>query len=111
MRLHVPLPVWQHAQYPDVRQNSQALATCPLHADGHHVQGLLCLAASACVPGWTPQYGAKATWWQNALLFLSLYIVALGTGGIKPNVSAFGADQFDETNPTVCFCTLLWVYR
>lgn len=24
--------------------------------------------------------------------------MALGTGGIKPNVSAFGAEQFDESN-------------
>lgn len=26
-------------------------------------------------------------------------MIALGTGGIKPNVSAFGADQFDERIP------------
>jgi dipeptide/tripeptide permease len=28
--------------------------------------------------------------------FPAIYIIALGTGGIKPNVSTMGADQFDE---------------
>jgi peptide/histidine transporter 3/4 len=58
--------------------------------------GMLMLAASAWVPGLTPQPDTYANALQNAALYTSLYIVALGTGGIKPNVSAFGADQFDE---------------
>lgn len=35
----------------------------------------------------------------NWLLYGALYTIALGTGGIKPNVSAFGADQFDMRFP------------
>lgn len=31
-----------------------------------------------------------------AVIFPAIYIIALGTGGIKPNVSTMGADQFDE---------------
>lgn len=33
---------------------------------------------------------------QLAVLYIGLYLIALGNGGIKPNVSSFGADQFDE---------------
>ena len=33
---------------------------------------------------------------QIETFFLGLYIIALGTGGIKPNVATLGADQFDE---------------
>jgi solute carrier family 15 (peptide/histidine transporter), member 3/4 len=35
---------------------------------------------------------------QDAVLWTALYLVALGTGGIKPNVSTFGADQFEKGN-------------
>lgn len=35
---------------------------------------------------------------QTAAVFVSLYLIALGTGGIKPCVSSFGADQFDESD-------------
>ncbi|CAH2045803.1 unnamed protein product [Thlaspi arvense] len=40
-----------------------------------------------------------ATMAQQAVLFSGLYLIALGTGGIKPCVSSFGADQFDQTDP------------
>ncbi|KAG5175873.1 POT family-domain-containing protein [Tribonema minus] len=34
-----------------------------------------------------------------ALLFVGIYTIAIGTGGIKPNVSTFGADQFKDSCP------------
>ena len=33
------------------------------------------------------------------MLFIALYTISLGTGGIKPNVSSFGADQFNDDDP------------
>ncbi|PON54123.1 Proton-dependent oligopeptide transporter [Trema orientale] len=45
---------------------------------------------SACPPGTVTQ--------STAFLF-GIYLVALGTGGIKPCVSPFGADQFDDSDP------------
>ncbi|XP_020197698.1 protein NRT1/ PTR FAMILY 8.2-like [Aegilops tauschii subsp. strangulata] len=65
---------------------------------GRRGLGLLTLAAS--VKGLVPTCAAKGvcdpTAGQTAAVFVGLYLVALGTGGIKPCVSSFGADQFDE---------------
>lgn len=33
------------------------------------------------------------------MLYLSLYLIALGTGGLKSSVSGFGTDQFDDKDP------------
>ncbi|ONK81034.1 uncharacterized protein A4U43_C01F24530 [Asparagus officinalis] len=33
------------------------------------------------------------------ILYMSLYLIALGTGGLKSSVSGFGTDQFDEKDP------------
>ncbi|CAI9758968.1 unnamed protein product [Fraxinus pennsylvanica] len=33
---------------------------------------------------------------QMGILYLALYLIALGTGGLKSSVSGFGTDQFDE---------------
>ncbi|TYJ06476.1 hypothetical protein E1A91_A12G236300v1 [Gossypium mustelinum] len=36
---------------------------------------------------------------QLIILYLALYLTALGTGGLKSSVSGFGSDQFDESDP------------
>lgn len=40
-----------------------------------------------------------ATSLQLGAFFAGLYILALGTGGTKPNISTIGADQFDDFDP------------
>ncbi|KAK1355830.1 Proton-dependent oligopeptide transporter family [Heracleum sosnowskyi] len=36
---------------------------------------------------------------QVGIFYCALYIIAIGTGGTKPNISTMGADQFDEYEP------------
>ncbi|CAN1244691.1 Protein NRT1/ PTR FAMILY 3.1 [Linum perenne] len=45
---------------------------------------------------------------QLAILYISLLLGALGAGGIRPCVVAFGADQFDESDPKQA--TKTWKY-
>lgn len=74
----------------------------PQHIAWFGLQGMVTLALSTWIPGLQPMHeGDTANWLQNLALYGSLYIVALGTGGIKPNVSAFGADQFDMSDAKV----------
>ncbi|GAB4822621.1 hypothetical protein N2152v2_009667 [Parachlorella kessleri] len=61
--------------------------------------GLVGLALSAGVPGLHPTGGEDASSGQLALFWTAMYLMALGTGGIKPCVSSFGADQFNEDDP------------
>ncbi|EFJ40034.1 hypothetical protein VOLCADRAFT_70090, partial [Volvox carteri f. nagariensis] len=64
-----------------------------------YLVGMVMLALTSWLPGLTPPDGDEATWPQLGALIASLSVIALGTGGIKPNVSAFGADQFNEADP------------
>ncbi|XP_022041361.1 protein NRT1/ PTR FAMILY 5.2 [Helianthus annuus] len=36
---------------------------------------------------------------QTAIFYTALYIIAVGAGGTKPNISTMGADQFDDFSP------------
>ncbi|WOL00711.1 protein NRT1/ PTR FAMILY 8.1 [Canna indica] len=66
-----------------------------------YIVGLLLLTMTASVKGLEPHCSngvCNPTRGQIAGVFVALYLIALGTGGIKPCVSSFGADQFDETD-------------
>ncbi|TVU40103.1 hypothetical protein EJB05_13552, partial [Eragrostis curvula] len=66
-----------------------------------YIAGLTLLTASAAVPGLRPStdVNASPSGGQSAAFFVALYMIAVGTGGIKPCVSSFGADQFDDADP------------
>uniref|UniRef100_A0A0D6QXA6 Major facilitator superfamily (MFS) profile domain-containing protein n=1 Tax=Araucaria cunninghamii TaxID=56994 RepID=A0A0D6QXA6_ARACU len=66
------------------------MATLTLSASVSFLKPPSC-TGSSCPTASPAQYG---------VFFLGLYLIALGTGGIKPCVSSFGADQFDDTDPT-----------
>ncbi|KAG0468239.1 hypothetical protein HPP92_017567 [Vanilla planifolia] len=66
-----------------------------------YIIGLVLLTMSASVKGLKPICNdgvCDPTGGQTAAVFVALYLIALGTGGIKPCVASFGADQFDESD-------------
>ncbi|KAK1416150.1 hypothetical protein QVD17_31938 [Tagetes erecta] len=66
--------------------------------------GMVSLTLSAILPKLRPppcqngQVCEEANTGQQAILYISLLLTAIGSGGIRPCVVAFGADQFDETD-------------
>ncbi|CAN6324611.1 unnamed protein product [Urochloa humidicola] len=70
--------------------------------------GVMILTISTAAPGLRPPPCADAkgvspecvpaNGTQLGVLYLGLYLTALGTGGLKSSVSGFGSDQFDEAH-------------
>ncbi|XP_039145725.1 LOW QUALITY PROTEIN: protein NRT1/ PTR FAMILY 8.1-like [Dioscorea cayenensis subsp. rotundata] len=68
-----------------------------------YIFGLALLSMTTCINGLKPSSCngrdvCHPKQVQSAVVFVALYLIALGTGGIKPCVSSFGADQFDESD-------------
>ncbi|XP_057416037.1 protein NRT1/ PTR FAMILY 5.1-like [Lotus japonicus] len=63
--------------------------------------GLLVLTSSLKGLGPTCENGVckEASNFQLAFFYLSIYTIAIGSGAVKPNMSTFGADQFDDFKP------------
>ncbi|XVE91417.1 hypothetical protein REPUB_Repub01dG0007700 [Reevesia pubescens] len=70
-----------------------------------YLLGMIILTLSAALPQLRPppcegnQVCQEANGNQVAILYLSLLLAALGSGGIRPCVAAFGAEQFVEEDP------------
>ncbi|KAH9611900.1 hypothetical protein KSS87_002625 [Heliosperma pusillum] len=68
-----------------------------------NLQGLLILTVQAqkpspCLPNITNNLCDEVTGAKAVVLFIGLYLVALGVGGIKGSLPPHGANQFDENS-------------
>lgn len=76
---------------------------------------MISLTLSAVVPQLRPppckgeEICQQANAGQLAILYLSLLLSAIGSGGIRPCVVAFGAEQLDESDPKQS-STKTWTY-
>ncbi|WOL14272.1 protein NRT1/ PTR FAMILY 4.4-like [Canna indica] len=72
------------------------------------LSGFILLSVQAHLPQLKPppcnmtsgdQYCTEATGFKATIFFLALYLVALGSGCLKPNMISHGADQFGRDDP------------
>jgi len=71
-----------------------------------YILGMVLLTLAVSLPSLRPpecesdsNLCEKASKLQIGIFYLALYVLAVGTGGTKPNISTMGADQFDAFDP------------
>ncbi|XP_022847158.1 protein NRT1/ PTR FAMILY 5.2-like [Olea europaea var. sylvestris] len=78
-------------------------------ASAIYLVGMCLLTLAVSLPGLRPpscghqvkevDCDRHASTFQVGIFYCALYIIAVGTGGTKPNISTMGADQFDDFEP------------
>ncbi|CAJ1949363.1 unnamed protein product [Sphenostylis stenocarpa] len=67
-----------------------------------YLMGLVLLSVSWFLPGLKPcdhtSTCIKPRKIHEVVFFLGIYLISVGTGGHKPSLESFGADQFDDNN-------------
>ncbi|KHN11892.1 Putative peptide/nitrate transporter [Glycine soja] len=67
-----------------------------------YLMGLVLLSLSWFLPGFKPcDHPSTCTEPRRiheVVFFLGIYLISVGTGGHKPSLESFGADQFDDNN-------------
>ncbi|KAM0932271.1 putative proton-dependent oligopeptide transporter family, MFS transporter superfamily [Dioscorea sansibarensis] len=73
-----------------------------------YLVGMILLTLTVSIPSLRPpkcgneqqnECDIHASKFQVGIFYCALYIIAIGTGGTKPNISTMGADQFDDFHP------------
>ncbi|PKA55746.1 Peptide transporter PTR2 [Apostasia shenzhenica] len=62
-----------------------------------YLLGMLTVTVSATVQHSESSSSSEA---KELILFIGLYLIAFGSGGVKSSLLPLGADQFDDENPT-----------
>ncbi|OIW18907.1 hypothetical protein TanjilG_25350 [Lupinus angustifolius] len=67
-----------------------------------YVMGLSLLSLSWFMPGLKPcEHGnvcSESRKIHEVIFFIAIYLISIGTGGHKPSLESFGADQFDDAH-------------
>ncbi|KAL7590211.1 hypothetical protein Lser_V15G38748 [Lactuca serriola] len=68
-----------------------------------YLMGLILLTMSSMIPSLKPcanhEHCVEPRKIHVVVFFIAIYLVSVGTGGHKPSLESFGADQFDDDHP------------